>query len=831
VVVVTGSSEIITITLNGLTVSGSPGMTILDLARESGIEIPTLCSDTHLQPIGACRICLVQDERNGNLFASCVTPISPGMVINTNSDQVIEHRKNVIELMLASHPDTCMVCDKANRCQLRQIASELGIGLTRLYKTPQLSIIQELNPYIERDLTKCILCGKCIRACQEMVVEGAIDYYERGFIAKPATFNDLALENSECTFCGTCVSLCPTGALSEKLKTYRSSTATSISTICPFCACGCLLNIETKDDSIVRVKPGSSYSVNSGTACKWGSYHLDFISNPERLTIPLIKIEDHFEESSWEIALGLIADKLNEIKKAHGPDSVAVLASPNCTNEDNYVLQRFGRNIIGTNNIDSSSYYFPFNASANNDFLTSGLSSPIKNIEKADLIVIIGADPENTAPIVSYAIKRAARFKKTKLINIYPVETRLTEFSTICLYPEWGIETALINGFIKKIINKEKDTGKLAASFSNYDRFIDTLNIYTSSYTAKNTNVISSQLESASRLIFGSKHPIFIIDAGNVNYGDSFNFIKAVENLLLILNILNSEPCYYINLQRFCNSLGMKDMGISPHFLPGYQSLSDPEVIKKFNNAWNTKLPSKKGKSFIEITSQARDKKGILHALYIAGENPVINCPSDLNITQFLSDLDFMVVQDLFLTETAKLANVILPAASFAEKTGTFTNLEGKIQKLNRVFNPTGECLPDWEIFVHLSRKIQPELPYKSLREIMEEIDKLVPLYHDYSSIVESQNLIIDTLNVRNEYPFKDIEKLNELAVVGHKSEKHAEPSNTAMVTDIRKSTYFGTGTRTAKSSRFIQSYEEKLVLSANNEETERISGTNTGKA
>ena len=214
-------------------------MTILDLARESGVVIPTLCHDPHLVPIGACRICIVEDERSGALMASCVTPIAPGMVIDTQSPRVLERRETIIKLMLASHPDSCVVCDKGNCCELRKVASDMGIGLIEFQRIPQFATIQEVNPFIERDLSKCILCAKCIRACEELVVEGAIDYINRGFISKPATLNDLPLEQSECTFCGTCVALCPTGALTEKEKTYRGATTTTVRTVCPFCGCGC----------------------------------------------------------------------------------------------------------------------------------------------------------------------------------------------------------------------------------------------------------------------------------------------------------------------------------------------------------------------------------------------------------------------------------------------------------------------------------------------------------------------------------------------------------------------------------------------------------------
>src|SRR4030043_939319 len=257
--------QAVTITLDGREVSGQSGMSILELAKESGVDIPPLCYSPHLTSIGACRVCLVENEQNGSLVASCVTPIAPGMIIHTHSPRVIEHRKNIVKLLLASHPDSCLVCDKGNRCQLRQLASDMGIGWVEFQRIPQMATIEEVNPFIERDLRKCILCAKCIRACQALVGEGAIDYYGRGFSSKPATLGDLPLGSSECPFCGTCVSLCPTGAIMEKDRTYTGTTKTTVRTTCPFCGCGCCISLEVKDNHIVRVSPGEGDVVTHGT--------------------------------------------------------------------------------------------------------------------------------------------------------------------------------------------------------------------------------------------------------------------------------------------------------------------------------------------------------------------------------------------------------------------------------------------------------------------------------------------------------------------------------------------------------------------------------------
>ena len=418
----------ITITLDGREVSGYPGMTILELAKESGVDIPTLCHDPQFTSVGACRVCLVEDERNSALLASCVAPIASGMVINTHSPRVIERRKTIVKLMLTSHPDSCLVCDKGNRCQLRQIASDLGIGLVELQRIPQMASIEEVNPFLERDLSKCILCAKCIRACQELVVEGAIDYFQRGFTTIPATLNNLPLENSECTFCGTCVALCPTGALMEKEKTYRGTTQTVIQTTCPYCGCGCSICLEAKDGHVVRIVPGKGSSVNKGTLCVKGSYGCDFIHSPDRLLKPLVKRDNTFEEVSWEEALEQVATGFKRVKDKRGSDSLAVLGSSKCTNEDNYVLQRFARCVLGTNNIDNGGrlYNSASRVGLGSSLGFSGTTNYLSDLEQSELILVIGADPSSSAPVVGYAIKRAVKQRGVKLLLIDPRQTRLS---------------------------------------------------------------------------------------------------------------------------------------------------------------------------------------------------------------------------------------------------------------------------------------------------------------------------------------------------------------------------------------------------------------------
>ncbi len=721
--------ETITITLNGREVSGHPGMTILELARESGVDIPTLCHDSHLTPIGACRICLVEDERSGALSASCVTPIAPGMVINTESPRVLERRKTIIKLILASHPDSCFVCDKGNRCELRQIASEMGIGEVEFQKIPQLATIEEVNPFIERDLSKCILCAKCIRADHELVVEGAIDYIHRGFASKPATLNDMSLENSECTFCGTCVAICPTGALMEKQQAYRGTTATNVSTTCPFCGCGCSINLEVKDNQIVRARPGKESAVNRGTLCVKGSYGYDFVHSSERLTSPLVKVNGDFEAVSWEQALDLVASKLNQIKEAHGPSSLALLSSSKCTNEENYLLQRLARGVLSTNNIDNGSRLY---SAASIIGLGSavgfpGTTSPLDGLEQSEVILVIGANLTSSAPAVGYAVKRAVKYKGAKLLLVDPQQTRLSSFAHLWLRPKIGTDVALINGLANVIVTEGLlDEEFVTRRTDNFEALSEDLAKYTPEYVEKVTTVPSEEVRCAARLFAKANLASIVYGDGITQHVTGTDNVMALANLAMVTGNIGLRGGIFA-LQRDCNGQGACDMGALPDLLPGYQCVEEPRARKKFADRWGVDLPADTGLTAIEMIDHAREGK--VKGMYIVGENPVLSFPNPPLVKEALASLNFLVVHDMFLAETAKLANVVLPAASFAEKEGTFTNFEGKVQRVRKVIEPLGDSLPDWEIILRLANSMGHPMPYSSLQQVMDEIQELVPLY------------------------------------------------------------------------------------------------------
>jgi formate dehydrogenase alpha subunit len=736
--------ENITLTINGKKISCPEGKSVLQAVESHNIKIPKLCYHHSLKPFGACRLCLVEDEKTGRLFASCVTPAAADMVLLSDSPQVIKHRRNIVSLMMAEHPESCVVCNKGNRCHLRMIAADLGIGETHLYPMPNHKPLEQANPFIIRDLSKCILCGKCIRADHELVCAGAIDYNSRGFDSRPVTLHELPLEKSTCTFCGTCVSMCPTGALSTKAD-FVGTPERESNSICGFCGIGCNLTLGIAGNLVVDVNPAHiEKSVNDATLCVRGHFAHDFLNSAKRLTQPLIRKEKKLIPTSWDDALTTTARRILEIKNQHGPESIAFLGSSKCSNEENYLFQKIARTIIETNNVDNGGYmsgrlFFSLveertdKAGRFNFF-----AGPLSGLEQAEVIFLLGADPAQTAPVLDYYLKRSVK-KSIPLIVADPGKTALTTSASVWIHP-YGpsmitqnyIDTfylELINLISARLLEKEAaDTSFVSRFTCGYEEYKSDLLSLDKNISAKKANLDIHAIENAVNILAGKKIT-FVIGDGLMLQRYGKEAMEALLNLALMTGSIGYRGAGFHILSKENNLVGAWDMGTVPETLPGRLMIDREDDRNVWEEAWKSNIPATKGLNLFQMIEKAEEGK--LKAIYIMGENPLRSLPQPDRLLKSLGKLEFIVAQDILLSETVNIADVVLPGAAFSEKAGSFTNMEGKIQCFSPALLPPKNAKSDIEILGLIAEKMGvPE--YKSSHEdIRKEISSTLSSFSD----------------------------------------------------------------------------------------------------
>ncbi|MEJ2219352.1 MAG: molybdopterin-dependent oxidoreductase [Desulfobacterales bacterium] len=726
--------ENIVLTIDDKKVTCPPGTSILEAAARNNIEIPHLCYHPDLKPFGACRLCLVEDEKTGRLMAACVTPVAPEMAIRTQTPRILSHRRNIARLMIAEHPESCIVCSKGNRCRLRWVAAQMGVGETDLYSMPNYKPLEQANPFIIRDLSKCILCGKCIRADHELVSVGAIDYNLRGFDSRPATVHEQGLERSNCTFCGTCVSMCPTGALSAKNTRYVGSPETESFSICSFCGVGCSLAMGQSAGKIIDVNPAHlADSVNKATLCVRGHFAHDFLNSADRLVAPLMPKNgedggDRMAPVSWEAALDAVADRMKKIKDKYGPQSIAFMGSSKCSNEENYLFQKIARVLIGTNNIDNGGYISGQFLSTFLDQKTGGgcRLNPLSDLEKAEAIVVLGADPNHSLPVVSYYLKRAAK-QGTPLIVVDPRKTELVSFATSWLRINPRADLELLNALAALLHeNNAYDSEFIDRNAEGFSIFTYGLSSLDVDKVSRVSGLAGERLNATVELLKG-KRIAFVVGHGILQQRYGIHTMGAILNLSLMTGSLGTEGGGVYVLARENNQAGAMDMGAVPNLLPGRMPLDENAARKTWEKNWKVKISPDPGLNMSRIIEAA--ESGQLKALYIMGENPLRSLPQPGRVKAAIEKLEFVVVQDILNNEAVKLADVVLPGAAAGEKRGSFTNMEGRIQPFSAAVPPPGTAKPDWEILDLLATRLGAAEPYGAVEKIREEICRLVPPY------------------------------------------------------------------------------------------------------
>jgi formate dehydrogenase major subunit len=718
-----------TITIDGRELTFTPGETILEVARQNGIFIPTLCHLKGTKPTGACRVCVVEIKGGRGLSPACSMPAGDKMVVRTNSPFVLEARRTILALLLNSGNHNCAIAGKESEdwtefeqqvenydqssdlcvahsaCKLQAYAYRYQVDSRGLVRRETEYPIEMASPLIMRNFSRCILCGRCVAACNEIQVNRAISHGFRGAKAKIVAMGDDSLERSECVFCGECLQACPVGALVENRTRYRIRPweASHVRTTCHYCGVGCQLDLHIKDDTIMKVTGVEDALPNLGRLCVKGRFGYDFLKSPERLIKPMIRKDGDLKEASWDEALDLVATKIKQTKEKEGPQAIAGICSAKSTNEALYLMQKLFRGAIGSNNLDSP-------------YAAHGLNNPIGDLEEAKNIILIGCDVTEENPVAGTFIKRACN-KGCRLIVADSSSTKIAEFATIHLLVNQGSESVLVNGIIQELLARGREGSEeirnTAANFP-LDRVAET------------TGIPAEDVKAAADVLDTDESAMLV-------YGPRVApFAKAFVNLQKVLDNFG-KACGGVNyFGDVNNSQGTCDMGILPDYLPGYARVDHDEAREIFEEAWGCSLNSEPGLALPDMVknmsgkSESSDKK--IRLLYCAGENLAITSPAIPDITKALESTDFIIVQDILANEMLKYADVVLPAAAWSEDEGTYTNCERRVSRMRSAVSAPGEAKPETWIFTQLANRLGQNWPEASSQEIWEnEIAKLIP--------------------------------------------------------------------------------------------------------
>ena len=738
------SDNSVTLTIDGVLVSVPEGTSVMAAAMHMGTQIPKLCATDMLEPFGSCRMCLVEIEGRRGTPASCTTPAENGMVVHTQNERLAKLRKGVMELYISDHPLDCLTCAANGDCELQDMAGVVGLRDVRYGTSGENhlnSAKDESNPYFTYDASKCIVCNRCVRACEEVQGTFALTIAGRGFDSRVSA-GGVDFLSSECVSCGACVQACPTATLTEKSIIEMGQPEHSAVTTCAYCGVGCSFKAEMQGEKIVRMVPYKDGKANEGHSCVKGRFAYGYATHEDRITKPMIraKITDPWREVTWDEAINHAASEFKRIQQQYGKDSVGGITSSRCTNEEVFAIQKLIRAGFGNNNVDTCARvcHSPTGYGLGQTFGTSAGTQDFKSVAKSDVILVIGANPTDGHPVFASRMKKRLR-QGAKLIVADPRRIDLIKSAHIKadfhLPLKPGTNVALINALAHVIVTEGlvdeafvRERCDLEA-FEGWARFV-AQDINSPEHTEQYTGVPAADMRGAARLYAKGGNGAIYYGLGVTEHSQGSTMVMGIANLAMATGNLGREGVGVNPLRGQNNVQGSCDMGSFPHEFSGYRHVSDDATRQMFESLWGVELSSEPGLRIPNMFDAALD--GEFKALYVQGEDIAQSDPNTKHVQAALSAMECVIVQDLFLCETAKYAHVFFPGSSFLEKDGTFTNAERRINRVRQVMQPKSG-LGDWEVTQRFSQALGYPMNYAHPSQIMDEIARLTPTFKGVS--------------------------------------------------------------------------------------------------
>ncbi|VVD92172.1 formate dehydrogenase subunit alpha [Pandoraea iniqua] len=739
------SQKEVTLEIDGEQITVPAGTSIMRAASEGGVNVPKLCATDSLEPFGSCRLCLVEIEGRRGFPASCTTPVEPGMKVRTQTPKLQELRKGVMELYISDHPLDCLTCAANGDCELQDMAGVTGLREVR-YGFDGANHFDsqkdETNPYFTYDASKCIVCNRCVRACEETQGTFALTISGRGFEARVSPGQDQPFMDSECVSCGACVAACPTATLQEKSVIHLGQAEHAKVTTCAYCGVGCSLKAEMKGNEVVRMVPHKDGQANEGHACVKGRFAWGYATHKDRILTPKIrkKITDPWQEVSWDEALDYAASEFKRIQAKYGRDSIGGLVSSRCTNEEDYLVQKLVRAAFGNNNVDTCARvcHSPTGYGLKATLGESAGTQTFKSVEHSDVILVMGANPTDGHPVFGSRMKKRLR-EGAKLIVIDPRRIDLVKSPHIHadyhLQLRPGTNVAMVNALAHVIVTEGLMADDFIAercedrAFGQWRDFV-TRAENSPEATEIHTGVPAHLVRGAARLYATGGNAAIYYGLGVTEHAQGSTTVIGIANLSMVTGNIGREGVGVNPLRGQNNVQGSCDMGAFPHELPGYRHVSDASARALFEAEWGVELQAEPGLRIPNMFDAALS--GTFMGLYCQGEDIVQSDPNTQHVTHALEQMECIVVQDIFLNETAKYAHVLLPGSSFLEKDGTFTNAERRISRVRQVMPPRGGYA-DWEVTIMLAKRLGYEMNYSHPSEIMDEIARLTPTFSGVS--------------------------------------------------------------------------------------------------